>query len=532
MLADKRAILQCLGCLMKSPTLFDEYRIESNDFSVESFYEIIFSSIYNLYIQGAKVIDTFTIDSFLANYEKQHQIFDENKGIEYCDSAIELAEIENFPYYYERLRKFSLLRFVKDRGLDSRILYDDTITDPALQEVEMSRLDNMSINELIDCLEYTFVVETKNRFGTDGRNRGQLAGENMKNLKEELKQAPEYGLPLQSPIMTTIARGARKGKIYLRSSSSGGGKTRTALADLCNISIPWYYDSKKKEWVHTGFSEPSLFISTELQADEIQTIIMAYVSDVPEEHILDGNYQEGEEERVDRAIEHIISSPFYIEFIPDFGIQDIVNVIKTYRREKCCSYYVFDYIHMSARLIAEVTQMSNGIKMREDQVLFLFIDALKNLCVNYEIFILTMTQLNGTYKDSAIKDETMLRGAKNLADRIDLGEISLPPTNQELESVKKIMKNMVNVPEPTLIRHIYKVRRGKLTRIRVWQKADLSTGRTIDLFVTDNNYKLIPVEATKIEKIDEIINKNSIDNDSIVVSEEETAEATKALFDW
>ena len=75
-----------------------------------------------------------------------------------------------------------------------------------------------------------------------------------------------------------------------------------------------------------------------------------------------------------------------------------------------------------------------------------------------------MTQLNGTYKDSQIKDETMLRGAKSLADRIDLGEISLRPTSAELECVKKLMHNMYGVPIPNLVRHIYKVRRGKLNK--------------------------------------------------------------------
>ena len=70
---------------------------------------------------------------------------------------------------------------------------------------------------------------------------------------------------------------------------------------------------------------------------------------------------------------------------------------------------------MSAKLIQEVASMSRGMKMREDQILFLFIDKLKNLCNKLGVFILTMTQLNGTYKDSPVKDETMLRGSEERA---------------------------------------------------------------------------------------------------------------------
>ena len=58
-----------------------------------------------------------------------------------------------------------------------------------------------------------------------------------------------------------------------------------------------------------------------------------YVSGVPENKILDGDYEGDEEERVDKAIEYIATYPLYIEIINDFGIEDISNIIKTYKRE-------------------------------------------------------------------------------------------------------------------------------------------------------------------------------------------------------
>lgn len=156
-------------------------------------------------------------------------------------------------------------------------------------------------------------------------------------------------------------------------------------------------------------------------------------------------------------------------------------------------------------------------------------DTLKNLAMKLDIFILTMTQLNGTYKDSQIKDETMLRGAKSLADRIDLGEISLRPTSAELECVKKLMHNMYGVPIPNLVRHIYKVRRGKLTKIRLWQYADLSTGRTKDLFITDNYYNLIETEVA-VAQIEKVIEEHSESLDDIQITDDEQQEATSTLL--
>lgn len=531
MLIDKHATVQCLGCIMRKPQLLEEYTLSRFDFEVEPFYEIIFSSVYNLYNQGVGVIDSFAIDSYLSRYEKQYRIFETNHGIDYCEEAIRLAELDNFTFYLSRLKKFSLLRYWETCGIDIKQIYDQDIIDPSKQEQEAAKLDSMTINEMIEEQEDVLITKAKMLYGMDSSRRGQSAGRGMKELKERLKEAPEFGIPLQSPMMTTIARGARLKKVYLRSSDSGGGKSRTSLADICSMSIPWYYDTEAKEWKYTGFSEPSLFISTELEEDEVQTIIMAYVSGVPENKIIDGLYKNDEEERVDKAIEYINAAPLYIEIINDFGIEDIANIIKTYKREKGCRYFVFDYIHMSAKLIAEVASMSKGMKIREDQILFLFMDTLKNLAMKLDVFILTMTQLNGTYKDSQIKDETMLRGAKSLADRIDLGEISLRPTAQELESVKKLMHNMYGVPIPNLVRHIYKVRRGKLTKIRVWQFADLSTGRTKDLFITDNYYNLIKAEIAEAE-IEKVIEEHSIGLEEIEVTEEEKVEATTMLFDF
>lgn len=528
MLADKRAILQCLGCLIKCPALFEEYKLEQADFEVEPFYEIIFSCIYNLYVQGVDVINSFAIDSFLSNYEKQYKIFEDNYGIEYCDDAVALADLSNFFYYFNRLKKFSLLRYYANSGADISFIYDPNVVDPSLQEKEMEKLDKLSIEEIINTVEGTYVTTPRIRFMHDETSRGQLAGKGMAALKEKLKEEPEFGLPMQSPIMTTIARGARLGKIYMRSASSGAGKTRLAVADLCNMSIPWKYDGEKKKWCYTGICEASLFISTELDEEEVQTLIMAYVSGVPEDHIIDGRYEGDEELRVDEAIQYIESSPLYIEIINDFGIQDIVDIIKKYKREKGCLYFVFDYIHMSAKLIAEVSTMTKGVRLREDQILFLFIDTLKNLCAKLGIFILTMSQLNGTYKDSPIKDETMLRGAKNMADRLDLGEITLPPTKAELDNVKELMKHFVGMKTPNLVHHVYKVRRGKLTRIRLWQYADLGQCRTTDLFVTTNDYELIPVNSTQID-MEEIVDAHSVDAESVELDKEESIQK---LFDW
>lgn len=528
-LYDSRSSFQVLGCLINQPQLLEAYRMDKKDYEIETLHEIVFSCIYNLYQQGVKIIDAFAIDSYLSKYTKQYKIFEKNNGIEWCESASELAEIGNFEFYYNRVRKFSYLRFLDEQGLDVCNLYDYNAVEPVEQEKAMSKLDNVTIKEMIDIVDTNITVKSRLKFESNSF-KGIQAGEGIDELLEKLKQEPDWGLPFRSDIFTTAARGARLGKFYLKSSNSGGGKTRLALADITLWSIPYYYDLKEKTWVYTGFAEPSAYISAELTYDELQTIALAVVAGVEEDHILNNTYVDDEEERVLRASELIKQSSLQLKHINNFGISDIQNIIKQYHREYNCKYFVMDYIHMTQQLIVEISSMSRGMKLREDQVLFLFSDAMKNLCVDLDIFIMAMTQLNDKYNETTIRNESLLRGAKSLADRIDCGVIDLTPTKQELEAVKNITSHIIGCPKINLVRHIYKLRRGKLAKIRIYQSVNLGTCRVTDVFATNFDGELIPVEMTTMEHFEKVIQENSVNPEEVYIGNEEEQEEAKKVF--
>ena len=68
---------------------------------------------------------------------------------------------------------------------------------------------------------------------------------------------------------------------------------------------------------------------------------------------------------------------------------------------------------------------------------------------------------------------------------------------------------------------IYKIRRGRITRVIIWSFYDLGIMRCKDLFVTTVNFELIDVNFTKIETIDQIVEKHSVNISEI----EDTSEA-------
>ena len=50
-----------------------------------------------------------------------------------------------------------------------------------------------------------------------------------------------------------------------------------------------------------------------------------------------------------------------------------------------------DYIHTSLKILEEITRRSGGIRLREDNVLFMLSTRLKDLCNKYGIFIMSAT---------------------------------------------------------------------------------------------------------------------------------------------
>lgn len=530
-LFDKMAVFQVFGCLLGQPSLLDLYTLTPEDFNGEDFHQIIFASIFNLYNKGVKVIDCFAIEEFISTYVKQYKIFNDNKGMEYLNDAAAMCEPDNFEYNYNRVKKFSLLRYYQSQGYDISRIYDTNVIEPTAQEKEQAKFDNYSIEDIIGMIELRLVIDAKRKYHSPTVTNGQLAGLGMLDLIEAFRRSPEMGYPMQSKIMNNLLRGARRKTFYLRSGGTGSGKSRLSFADTCCASVPWRYNLQKKEWEHTGFSYPALIITTELSIEEVQSIILAFVSGVTEDHIIDNAYVDDEYERVKQAATYIESSPLFIEYLPNFDLDDVTNLIKKYYREEGVELVNFDYLHTSIKMMIQISSLSKGMRMREDQVLFMASDSLKTCSTEMDIHIDSATQLNGEYKDAKEKDQNILRGSKAIADRIDAGYIALAPTKMELEAIKPILANGF-YPEPNMIYHLYKCRRGKITRVKVWLHANLGNCRVEDLFVTTFDNKLIPVDMLTIESAAKIIEDHSVDEKEIVATVEEQAEAAKKFLSF
>lgn len=647
---DTNAIIQVLGDIFNAPYILDsedKYKISEDDFP-EKFHQLIFAALYKIHQLGAKEITLIDVENFFKGRPKSKVIYDQRKGSEWLAKAAECSTISTFDYYYNRLKKMSLLRAYDNIGVNVKDIYDpDNILDVKKQQAQEEFLDNSSLIDIADIIDKK-IVGVRSKYADNTLGKEYQAGDNIRNLIEELKITPEYGFPMYGTYMNTITRGARLGKFYLRSAASGYGKaipndTRiptpegwkrvdeikvgdylfdalgnptkvtgvfpqgkkevweisfidgrkakccsehlwsysifseekgrrfhvNSLKELIevretgwNIFIPKqkavkyptkkykiepydygrnlppdgiaqeyllgdieqrkdllrgifeeskdkkletsfinrdklnddiielcrslgfdiaYFDERKEfivipysiekddfclvddiqdlgyetemtcflvdnpehlflmndfivthnsramaadacyaacsemyydntGWVEINSKQPTLLISTELSIEEVQTMFLSFLSNVDEAHILNGYYVGNEEERVLRAAEILEQAPLYVEELLDFSLQDVENVIRKNIRERGVKLVFFDYIHSSLKILEEISSKAKGMPLREDNVLFMMSNKLKNICIEYNVFILSASQLSGDWRSSENPDQGLLRG--------------------------------------------------------------------------------------------------------------------------
>lgn len=510
-LTDNLAVKQIIGGLMKNTLLLLEYTdITPEDFD-KKLPRICFISIKNLYKQGAKTLNVIEVENeILKNEGGAAAEYRGSGGLEFLKVCYEISEVDNFDLYYKRFKKLSLLRCLNNANYDISYYYKPTKDILPLEEIELQeRFDEATLDDILNNVESKY-NEIRNNF-LIGKHQNGEAADGIDELLDSLKRNPDNGPMLEGDIFSYISRGARKGKLYIKSSGSGSGKTRTAVFDACRLAYPIRYSREKSTFIREVNEqwEPKkprkvLFIVTEMDKSELQTIILAYLSGVNEEHILRNKYDNSEEERVRFAVEIMkkYKDYFLIEEISDPNLVNVESTIKKYATIDKVKYVVFDYIHTTASMMGQFSKSG----LREDVVLMLMANQLKQIAKDYNVFIFSATQVNaqGMQQDSLdFKDFSSVRGSKAIVDKADLAFILTKITPNMWESIigdfRKYSREGYIKPElleedeyrPTHILDVYKNRRGRLKDVRIWTHLDLGTGYRRDCFITTTgNYPI------------------------------------------
>jgi len=501
-LFDTNASAYVLSSLMHNPLLLqeDRYTFCKTDF-YKPLQQMVFYAIYNMAQTGAQQITPQDIDIYLAQYDSQYEYYKANKGYEFVSQCFRMAEGSDeklFETHYNRLKKFSFLRDLEAIGYDTSEFYN-TKANALNKDLEDEKLNKMPLAAIGNRIRERLIEIENRHIGKDESNSQNIA-KGLRSLVKELQAHPEVGLPLDGEIMNYASRGARLGKLYTYSAPSGQGKTRYMVGNACAISMP-YIDKVSGKVVYRGSIERDgyqkvLYIATEQKADEIQTLVLAYVSGVNERSILFGNYTPEELDRINKAMDIIdkFQDNFIVEYMSDPSIAQVKTVMAKYIIQNDIQYIFYDYIFSSPGLLGEF----RDIEVREDVALMMLSNSIKETAVNYNVFIQSATQLNENWAKKPIgaRDQNCLRGSKAIADKIDIGAIGVLIPEEEKKQIEAIWAEFKKMHpqitfEPNVVIDLYKNRRGELNHVKIFRYFDYSTCHCQDYFITDSSYKAI-----------------------------------------
>ena len=488
-MTDKNTVCQIFGCLLHKPQLLsqvDKYSLSMADFS-NKFEKYIYHAITSLYSQGATALEPIHIVNFLETNAAAATLFEQRGGIEYLQDCIEFSDVDNFDYYYNRLKKMNLLRDLKKDGFDITPFYIEDLSHPNAIEVN-ERFEELTAQDICNQLKRK-LLSHESEYASPEEVKVESAVSGMRDLIKSMSETISFGLSLQGHIYNQVLGGAEKQALTIRSGCSGLGKTRQAVGDACYLAYPVRYNRATRQWEQHGNAEKVLFIITEQTFAQIRKMILAYLTDINESRFKLGHFTAEEEKLLDQALEVMdnFADNFTIIQMPN----PTIELVKTLVRENCLtrqiSYVFYDYVFIGPSLLNEF----RGFNLRNDELLLMFATALKDLAVELNVAMFTSTQVNASADDNKnIRNEASLAGGRSTINKADNGAIMARPTPEELETLTEIIQH--HGKTPNMVTDIFKCRSGEWTQVRIWSVVDLGRLKKEDLFITDARLEVIP----------------------------------------
>lgn len=509
--------LEVLGTILNDTSLMskNEYILREEDFITPT-HKVVFKCAYNLgVVQGFKEVKIGDIESYLSQRDpvNHKKIFENEENLKWLT---DLKEHENsdFDYYYDKLKKFSLIRAYLRNGIECvSKLFDPDEIELKLREQQENRLDNMRIEDIKKYVNDSLIEVNTIFTSYDETLTHRKSGDNIEELFEKLKQNSPYGFNTESEYLNSALMGFLPKRLIIETRSSNLGKSRNAIKRLIGVCSPKLWSFKENKYIDNPNYLPSnagLYIGTEMDIYiELEPIIVAFISGVEQGHIMKGEYLEGEEERVLQAIQYSKEMNLFLEDKPDFDAQWMWNTIERYKQEYNISLVCLDYLEITPSLTNEFVK-SGGTKNKDDICLISFTNELKQIVNKFKVTMIFYTQsINSSLVEKLDWwDNNTIKSCSNLHVKCDAGLTVFPPTPKMLDKMSDIIQvanrklrklgyGSCNY-KPNAIYTLYKNRMTSYRNVRLWCYLDNGTGQLIELFATDREDNIVDIDRTII----------------------------------
>lgn len=224
---DRRSGMKVLGCLMVNPKLL-LYKTEpicADYFPVRT-HKALFGAIEAIASTGnVESIGLSDIENWMYNNAQvsYNRFFEANDESEWILSLIEDADLGNYSYYLDIVRKYSFLRDKLASGQDVSDILDETLVDSRLLEEQRKAFFEMSLEDLIRHYDRKN-LDIKSKYVMRSDEDSRKSGDGADELWERFKEAPDFGWRSESKYLDTICRGCRRKMFVVESRDSGTGK--------------------------------------------------------------------------------------------------------------------------------------------------------------------------------------------------------------------------------------------------------------------------------------------------------------------
>ena len=471
----------------------------------------MFGVIRRLANEGINEITEIEVENVVRNYPIEMEVFQDNNYMDFIYTAKQLCVLENYEYYYTTIRKFSLLRELKEQGFSIKDFYDE-LED---EERQNAKFEKITIQDILNKIEFK-EAQLRTKYDVKYVRDELVAGEDTQELINSFKEQPAFGAYLQSGYLSTIYNGWSRGHLMLRAGASGVGKSATSIADLCCVGVLEMWDDIEQDFIsNDNYQTPTLYIATEQELrSEIEPKFLSCVSGVEYSRITKGLITKEEERRVLKAGKILKESGLTLCSMPNFTSKSLERKIKEQVELNGIGYMAFDYMEVQADLSGEF-KANSAVVPRQDLVLLSLTSDLKRYCEDYNVGILSGMQLNDSWKEARFVDESCLSGSRAVKNKVDYGSIIVPTSylKKDMKLLDSFFKRRGfgsdREKRPNICEFIFKSRYSIYgdRRLKIWTYFDRGTFRRHDYLITNDDnevqYDIKPTEQEERDSIEE-----------------------------
>lgn len=502
--------IEVLGTLLNNPSLMNksEYVLREEDF-VTPTHRVIFKCSYNLgVVQNFKEIKIGDIESYLSQRDpvNHKKLFENEENLKWLTEVKE-HDNSDFDYYYDKIKKFSLIRAYLRNGIECVTkLYNAEETEIKVREQQENRLDNLTIEDIKKYVNDSLLEVNTIFTSYDEELTHRKSGDRARELYERLLESSPYGLNTELGILNNAIRGWLPKTLIIETRASNLGKSRNAIKRLVGVCSPYIWDFKQNKYIENpnGLGNSGLYIGNgEMNLyEDLEVVMWSFISGVEQNHILTKKYEDGEEERVLKAIEYSEQMQLFQEDKADYDSSWIYQTVEYYKQEYNICMVCLDYLEITPSINAEYVKRG-GTKGKDDIALITFSNELKLIANKFKLTFIFYTQ---SIRMSDIEkmdyyDNNCIKGCANLHVKCDAGWTVFPPTPKLLDSMEDViqvycrklrnngMKGFNH--KPNVIYTLYKNRMSSIKEVKIWCYLNNGTGQLTELFITDKENNLI-----------------------------------------